>query len=303
MTQTSNDLDTTSRRSLPDDGRAEIRIMSADPDAAQLIWEKTATVLGYHASPRRRPTRDGDGVRIYAVVDAPGRPVPGQQDAAEDSTSHLMAGPRITVDELSVHCSAAAVWIDQLARAAETPDTPVELADDIEALRREAHSLRERAERLHKVARIIEGDVPLAAGFTSGDKWGASALDTAREDFGGPAIIPTANQLLHLAGTAAWASATLTYPEGMDGVPGSLLKSWESKTAQQRRARERDAAIAQEVLRIECERCEAGSGEYCRTKTGRAAEQAHTPRQREAEANVDARIGWLGDNPVAVDEP
>jgi hypothetical protein len=288
-------------RALPGDGQAEVRIMSADPDAADRIWEKTAAALGCPGTPRRRATRDGDGVRLYAVVDAPNRPLPGQQDATEASTSHLMAGDRITVDELAVHCSAAAVWLDQLARAAETPDTPVELADDIEAMRREAQTLRDRVQRLHRVARIIEGDVPLATGFPGGDAWGAAALDTDREDFGGPAIIPTANQLLHLAYNAELAASTRTYPEGMAGVPGSLLKSWESKAAQQRRARERDAAVRQEVLRIECERCGSGSGEPCRTKNGRAAEQAHTSRQREAEANVDARIGWIGENPVAVD--
>jgi len=292
---------TRTSRPLAADGQAEVRIMSADPDAAQTVWNKTMAALGHHGSPRRRSTRDGDGVRLYAVVDAPERPLPGQEDTSDASTGHLMAGDRITVDELAVHCSAAAVWLDQLARAAETPDTPVELADDIEAMRREAGHLRDRATRLHQVARIIDGDLPLAPSFgRGGDTWGAAALDTDREDFGGPAIIPTANQLLHLAGNAPYAERTLTYPEGMTGVPGSLLKSWESKTAQQRRAGERAEAIRQEVLRIECERCGAGSGEPCRTKNGRAAEQAHTPRQREAEANVDARIGWVGENPVAV---
>ncbi|MCX5286237.1 hypothetical protein [Streptomyces sp. NBC_00198] len=293
-------MSTTDSRALPDDGRAEIRIMSADADAADRIWEKTATALGYAGQPRRRDTRESHGVRLYAVVEAPDRPLPGQVDAAETSISHLSAGPRITVDELAVHCSAAAVWLSQLARAAETPDTPVELADDIEAMRREASTLRDRAKRLHSVARIIEGDVPLATGFQRGDGWGAAALDTDRDDYGGPAVIPTANQLLLLADSARYSDTTVTYPSGMAGVPNSLLKSWESKTAQQRRAAERAAAIAKEVLRIACERCGATEGEHCRTNTGRAAEQAHTSRQRDAEANVDVRIGWIGDNPVAV---
>ncbi|MFJ4787588.1 hypothetical protein [Streptomyces sp. NPDC088794] len=288
---------------LPDDGQVEVRITSADPDATEMVWKRAMAALGHTARPITRPTREKGGVRLYGIVTAPERPLPGQQDAAEDSNAHLMAGPRITVDELAVHCSAAAVWLDQLARAAETPATPVELADDIDSLRREARSLRERADRLHKVARIIEGDIPLATGFKdAGDGWGAAALNTDREDYGGPAVIPTANQLLHLASIAPYSDSTLTYPQGMDGVPNSLLLSWESKTAQQRRAQERDAAVAQEVLRIACERCSAGSGEPCRTKNGRAAEQAHTSRQREAEANVDARIGWLGENPVAVTE-
>lgn len=286
---------------LPDDGRAEVRVMSADKEAAELVWERAASALGYAAAPRRRSTRSGGGVRLYGVMDAPERALPGQRDGAESSTAHLMAGERITVDEIAVQCSAVAVWLDQLARAAETPETPVELEHDIDSLRQEARTLRERAERLSTVARILEGDLPLAAKFVRGDAWGAAALDTDREDFGGPAIIPTANQLLHLAGAAAYASETLTYPEGMAGVPSSLLLSWESKTAQERRRRERASAIAEEVLRIECEPCGAGRGDQCRTKTGRVAEQVHRSRRREAEANVDARIGWVGDNPVTVE--
>lgn len=274
--------------------------MSADAEAAEQVWERTAAALGFTGAPRRRSTRAGDGVRLYGVVDAPQRALPGQRSAAEESTGHLMAGDRITVDELAVQCSAVAVWLGQLARAAETPAVPVELEDDINSLRSEAERLRSRAERLGTLARILDGDVPLAVTFPRGDVWGFRALDTDREDFGGPAVLPTGNQLLHLAGTGEWASETMTYPEGMAGVPASVSMSWESKTAQARRRRERAAAIAEEVLRIECERCGSGGGEHCRTNTGRLAEQAHTSRQREAEANVDARIGWLGDNPVAV---
>ncbi|ALO13642.1 hypothetical protein AQF52_8061 [Streptomyces venezuelae] len=36
------------------------------------------------------------------------------------------------------------------------------------------------------------------------------------------------------------------------------------------------------------------------TKKGWAAEQPHVGRQREAEAAVDARLGYLGDMPVPV---
>ncbi|MDT0435634.1 MULTISPECIES: zinc finger domain-containing protein [Streptomyces] len=239
-------------------------------------------------------------MRIHAIVDAPDRPLPGQQDTSDASTDHLSAGDRITLDELAVHCSAAAVWLDQLARAAETPDTPVELADDIDCLRREATTLRDRAGRLQRIARIIDGDVPLATGFAAGDRWGAAAMNTDRETYGGPAIIPTANQLLLLARDASYAENTVTYPEGMAGVRKSLLLSWESKTAQERRRRERDAAVQEEELRIECESCDAGAQQRCRTKTGRLAELTHKVRRRTAEANVDARIGWVGDNPVAV---
>ncbi|MER7968082.1 hypothetical protein ABTX35_03545 [Streptomyces sp. NPDC096080] len=285
---------------VPGDGRAEIRVMSTDREAAQQVWDATTSALGHHAAPIHRAAPGTDGVCLSGVVTSPDRPLPGQQDAAEASTAHLSAGKQITVDELAVHCSAVAVWVDQLARAAEAPATPVELADDIDSLRREAAALRDHAKRMQRVARIIDGDVPLALGFMGGDRWGAAAMNTDRKDYGGPAIIPTANQLLLLARDAPCAEKTVTYLEGMAGVPNSLLLTWESKTAQERRRRERDAAVQAEELRVGCETCDAGPEERCRTKTGRVAELSHTGRRRTAEANVDARIGWIGDNPVAV---
>jgi hypothetical protein len=87
----------------------------------------------------------------------------------------------------------------------------------------------------------------------------------------------------------------------MKGVPRSILLSWESKAAYDRRRRERNAAVAKEVLLIDCERCQAGPGEQCRTANGWVADQPHRARQKEAEARVDARLGYLGDNPVAVE--
>lgn len=77
---------------------------------------------------------------------------------------------------------------------------------------------------------------------------------------------------------------------------------WESRAATERRERERAAAVEVEILLVECETpvCGAGEGEHCRTRTGRATEQPHTARRREAMARVDARIGYLGPNPVAV---
>jgi hypothetical protein len=223
---------------------------------------------------------------------------------AETDTAHLMDGQRITLEELAVHLSAIELRLRQLARAAETPDTPVELEPTIDTLRILAGQAREVGDRAGVLARIIDGDVPLATSFTSGDPWGAAALDTDREDYGGPAVIPTQWQLLRLAGDAKIkASAgeeTTTWPKGMADVPRSVLLSWESKTASARRRRERNAAVEKEVLFIDCEKCPAGEGEQCRTKTGWPAERPHTARRREAEARVDARLGYIGDNPVAV---
>ncbi|MET8680041.1 hypothetical protein ABZW18_21270 [Streptomyces sp. NPDC004647] len=53
--------------------------------------------------------------------------------------------------------------------------------------------------------------------------------------------------------------------------------------------------MAEKVLLIDCERCEAGSGEQCRTVNGWAADQPHRVRQKEAEPRGDARLGYVGD--------
>lgn len=225
-----------------------------------------------------------------------------QETPAETDTAHLSAGARITLDELAVHLSAVDVRIRQLARAAEDPATPVELEPTIDSLRSLAGQVKELGTRMAHLAQIVEGSVPLAAQLgVQRDPWGAAALDTDREDYGGPAVIPTQWQLIRLAQDAGRADDT-TYPAAMAGVPRSILLSWESKAATARRRRERDAAVRAETLLIECGRCQAASGEQCRTSSGWTAEQAHTGRQREAEARVDARLGYVGDNPVAVPE-
>ncbi|WP_432158186.1 zinc finger domain-containing protein [Streptomyces sp. bgisy153] len=220
------------------------------------------------------------------------------ESAAETDTSAVMAGRYITLDELATELSAIELRLRQLARAAEVPAAPVELADVIDSLRSTASTVRETGDRMGLLARIVDGDVPLSTRFRdSDDPWGVAARGTDRPGFGGPAIVPTVWQLLKLAQDAKRPGGeTTTYPEAMDGIG----IGWESKAASARRRRERDAAVAVEVLRLPCEKCEAGEGEQCKTKTGWVADKAHVGRQRQAEANVDERLGTLGDNPVAV---
>ncbi|MFG3043560.1 hypothetical protein ACGFZR_01355 [Streptomyces sp. NPDC048241] len=86
----------------------------------------------------------------------------------------------------------------------------------------------------------------------------------------------------------------------MAGMPQSVLLSWESKATGARRERERNAEVEVEVLTIDCARCGAGDGDQCMAKSGWAAERPHAARLREAQARVDARLGCLGSNPVAV---
>lgn len=219
----------------------------------------------------------------------------------EADTNGLMAGRQIALDEAAAWLSATELRLRQLARALETPAAPVELEPTIESLRSESRTLRDLAERMHFLARVTDGDVPLAKVFRdTGDPWGVAARDSDRKAYGGPAIVPTQWQLIKLARDAERAETrgveTTTFPEAMKGIG----IGWESKVAAARRRRERDAEVAKEVLRKTCQTCEAGDGEQCRTKNGWPAEQPHVGRQREAEAEVDARLGYLGDNPVAV---
>ena len=172
------------------------------------------------------------------------------ESTAEESIAGLMAGKNITLDEMAVELAGMELRLRQLARAAEVPATPVELADTIDSLRSSAAGLRDLGERMGLLARIVEGDVPLAMTFPGGDPWGEAARGTDREDYGGPAVVPTQWQLSRLAqdGKLAVASGreTTTYPEGM----GKRRVIWESKAAQARRRRERNAAVAVEVCDI-----------------------------------------------------
>ncbi|MYX26794.1 hypothetical protein GTY75_08950 [Streptomyces sp. SID8381] len=228
--------------------------------------------------------------------------MPGTDEtAAEADTSNLIAGKRITLDEASTILSAIELRLRQVARALETPASPVELEPTITTLRSDAASVREAAERLHFLGRVTDGDVPLATAFAdSGDPWGVAARGSDRQAYGGPAIIPTQWQLLKLAqeGMRAEArgEATTTFSEAMEGIG----IGWESKAASARRRRERDAAVHKEALLRTCRTCKAGEGERCRTRDGWTAEQPHVPRIREAEAVVDARLGYLDINPVDV---
>ncbi|MFD4795034.1 hypothetical protein [Streptomyces anulatus] len=222
------------------------------------------------------------------------------ESTAETDTDAVMTGQKITIDELATELSAIDLRLRQLARAAEVPQSPVELLDIINSLRSTASSVRENSDRMSLLARIVDGDVPVSARFRdSADPWGVAARGTDRPDYGGPAIVPTIWQLLRLAEDAKRPGCdTTTYPEAMNGIG----IGWESKAAAARRDRERNAAVAAEVLTLTCATCEAADGQQCKTKTGWVADRPHAPRQRQAEANVDERLGYLGANPVDVPE-
>lgn len=93
---------------------------------------------------------------------------PYETDAEADN-AHLMVGKSITVDEIAAHLSAIDLRLRQLARAAETPDTPVELAPLIESLRGYASNLRDHSQRTAFLARIIDGDALCARHSRTGE--------------------------------------------------------------------------------------------------------------------------------------
>ncbi|MFJ1756548.1 hypothetical protein [Kitasatospora sp. NPDC088134] len=235
-----------------------------------------------------------------------------QATAVPADTAHLRTGKHITLEEITLHLSGAGVLLAQLARAAETPAQPVELADMIDQLNRHANELAAFAKTAQYLTAIVAGDVPLAAVMPDGARWGAAARGgERRESYGGPTVVPTIRQLEMLADLVAahdpdapaWRQSRFgreteatTFPEAMHGVVFV-----ESKAARPRRAAEREQAIRQEVLQTVCPspKCRAERNDHCRTSTGRISEQPHKGRLDEATATIDARLGY-DLNPVAV---
>ncbi|MBS2538913.1 hypothetical protein KGQ20_39820 [Catenulispora sp. NF23] len=204
-----------------------------------------------------------------------------EQDSTDPgSTAHLRVGERITLDEVAVQLSAVAVWLRQLARAAETPAVPVELADWIEAWERTAKELDRHVESVGTVAESVEGGARLAVAFLGGKPWGAEAAGQPRDDYGPAPVVLTVNQVWHLRHQAQMNpdEPTVAYREHIGPVEG-----FESKHAAERRAAERAEALRAATLATACPRCEAAPGASCRTNTGRLSEVFHKPRTATAE--------------------
>ncbi|TDD31676.1 hypothetical protein E1287_25790 [Actinomadura sp. KC06] len=226
------------------------------------------------------------------------------------ATGHLHAGNRITLDELAVHLNAVGVWLRQLAVAAETPDVPVDLGQnlcvDLDSM---ARRLEESGQKVAELDAIIAGRAPLAPTLPDGALWGARVLDTKDPKRSKPVVIPTMYQVL---GLARWHEQTralidlpvrperqrppspaapdgIAYVDGIADIPG--LDAWESPRAAERRARARAAAIQAQALCEHCTSCDAAPGDHCRTKTNRVAETYHRPRITAATATVDEQDG------------
>ncbi|MFE9099792.1 zinc finger domain-containing protein [Actinomadura geliboluensis] len=232
-----------------------------------------------------------------------------QTSTEPTATEHLRAGERITLDELAVHLNAAAVWLRQLAVAAETPAVPVDLGKNLsDELDHMARRLEEAGFDVGELDAVITSRTPLAPTLPDGSPWGARAVD-ADASRAKPVVIATMRQIL---GMARWHQQTRTlvelparpqrqrtpspaapdgipYLDGIDGVPG--LEQWESPRAAERRARARAAAIQVQARQTQCTTCDAAPGDPCRTKTNRVAETYHRPRVTAATAVIDQENG------------
>jgi hypothetical protein len=206
---------------------------------------------------------------------------------------HLYVGDRITLEELATHLSAAAVWLHQLAVAAERPAVPVELEQICDELARTAAQLTRTAETVAEVDGIVTDERPLARGFGS-EPWGFAAhgADPDRKQYGKRlSTVLTPHQICSLARLdtpwrADQAEPGVAYLDGLDGLPG--LERWESQRGAKRRAAEREARIRTQTRQEPCTSCGAEPGRACQTRTGRLAEIDHQPRRQAAVATVDA---------------
>ncbi|MCX9193162.1 hypothetical protein C3Y87_17480 [Carbonactinospora thermoautotrophica] len=211
-----------------------------------------------------------------------------------------LSGERITLDQLAVDLNGAAVWLRQLALAAERPDVPIELGELCDELDRTAKHLEEMSQVIAEVDRIITERVPLKPFFPGREPWGARAhrADPDRQTW--PKRLSTVLTHWQIRSLARedmpWRDEEpgIPYLDGLAGLPD--LENWESPRAARRRAAERLDAIQAQALRESCERCDAGPGQPCRTSTGRLAEAYHRPRIHRATAVVDGRADHSGNH-------
>ncbi|ONF73922.1 hypothetical protein AVR91_0204110 [Amycolatopsis keratiniphila subsp. keratiniphila] len=197
------------------------------------------------------------------------------------------------MEELVTHLSAAAVWLRQLAVAAERPAVPVELEQVCDELSGQASRISGLAETLAEVDNIITEERPLARTFGGTEPWGFAAYgaDTDKTRYGKRlSTVLTHHQVAALARPdtpwrADQAEPGIPYLEGLDGLPE--LDRWESKRADKRRAAEREKRIREQTRAEPCTTCGAEPGRECQTRTGRLAEMPHQARRQAAVATID----------------
>ncbi|MGI5292933.1 hypothetical protein ACQEVF_57815 [Nonomuraea polychroma] len=216
-----------------------------------------------------------------------------QSATHSEHTEHLRAGDRITLDELAVHLSAAAVWLRQLAVAAETPATPLELGENVSApLDRMADELAKLGDDIARVDDIISNWQPLRPYLHQREPWGTRAHGSDRNTWGKRlSTVLSLRQLLYLAAAdQPWLDEEpgIAYLDGIKGVPG--LEEWESVRAAKRREAARQAAILAQARQEHCTTCQAIPGVLCRTRNGHLADSMHKPRLAAATAVVDERL-------------
>ncbi len=249
---------------------------------------------GYGAGASRLEITDGRAAETHATVMWPEDfPPPPRYQASTDpaDTAHLRAGDRITLTELATELGAVAVWLRQLAIAAETPAVPVELGDMCDQLDQTAADLSRKAEVIADVDQIITERRPLRPFFPTREPWGLRAHGSDRDKWGKRLSTVLSHRQINSLALAdmPWRDEEpgITYLDGIAGLPG--LDAWESPRAARRRAAARAKAIDALARQILCPTCSAPAGRDCTTKTGRLAEQLHRPRVAAATTDYDTR--------------
>jgi hypothetical protein len=214
----------------------------------------------------------------------------------DPQTTHLFHGDRITLDELAVHLNAAAVWLRDLAIAAEKPAIPVELGDNLcERLTTLSDELARLGKDVAETDTIISEHRPLKPYLSmhKREPWGYRAHGEDPATWGKRlSTVLSMRQILMLAreDPEPWGNHEpgISYREGIKDLPG--IEEWVSKRAADRMARARTAAIQTQAHRERCDTCQAPAGTSCRTKNGHVAESFHQPRLKAATAVVDEAL-------------
>ncbi|GAA1613355.1 hypothetical protein GCM10009733_006810 [Nonomuraea maheshkhaliensis] len=211
-------------------------------------------------------------------------------------TRYLFHGDRITLDELAVHLNAASIWLRDLAIAAERPDTPIELGDNVcQRLATLSDELAQLGEDIAEADTIISEHRPLKPHLSmhKREPWGSRAHGEDPATWGKRlSTVLSLRQILMLARQdhEPWGNqeAGIAYWDGIKDLPG--IEDWVSKRAADRLAQARTTAIQAQAQRERCDTCQAPAGVLCRTKNGHVAESFHKPRLKAATVVVDEAL-------------
>jgi hypothetical protein len=184
----------------------------------------------------------------------------------DPDTRYLYNSDRISLDELAVHLNAAACWLRHLSIAAERPDVPIELGDNLCArLQTLGEELARFSEDVAQTDQIITDGRPLKPFLSmhGREPWGSRAQAEDPTEWGKRlSTVLSMRQILMLGreDEEPWRNSEpgIAYWDGIKDLPG--LEEWVSKRAAERLARDRAAAIDAQAKQEPCSTCQAIAG-------------------------------------------